>query len=80
MSSQSGKPAGQKTVLISLVAALTCAYASDAAASRSSVAPAVDGADLSARVTALVERVRALRPALVRDLPAASKTAQFKNH
>ena len=65
--------------VVSLVAALTCAFASDASASRPSVAARIDNDQLAARVAAIVERIRLSEPALLRDLPPDSKVAQWKN-
>jgi hypothetical protein len=65
--------------VVSLVAALTCAFASDASASRSSVPARVDSDHLAARVAAIVERIRQVEPTLIRDLPPDSKVAQWRN-
>ena len=65
--------------VVSLVAALTCAFASDASASRPSVAARFDKDQLAARVAAIVERIRLSEPTLIRDMPPDSTVAQWKN-
>jgi hypothetical protein len=72
-------PLGQGTGVASLVTAVVCVLASDALASRPSVEPYVGEQALSARVAAIVERVRLADPALVRDLPPTMKMAQWRN-
>jgi hypothetical protein len=67
------------TVVVSLVAAVTCAFASDALASRLPADRRTGEQELSARVAAIVEHVRLVNPALVRDLPAEKKIAQWRN-
>jgi hypothetical protein len=79
MSSQSNKPFGQGTAVVSLVAALTCACAGNALASRPATAPDTGEAELSARVASLVKRLQAIEPALVRELPALKNIAQWRN-
>jgi hypothetical protein len=78
MSNQS-KPLGRRTAFVSLVAALSCASAGSALASRPT-APATTGkADLAARVAALGKRIEAIDPAVARDLPDLTHIAQWRN-
>jgi hypothetical protein len=70
-------PTCKGAVVGSFVAAVACVLASDALASRSPSEPCVRG--LSARVAAIVERVRLVDPTLLRDLPADKKIVQFSN-
>jgi hypothetical protein len=72
-------PLCKGTVVVSLVAAVTCVLASDALASRLAAEPPVGEQKLTARVAAIVERVRLVDPALVRDLPPEKKIAQWRN-
>jgi hypothetical protein len=65
--------------VVSLIAALTCAFASDASASRPPATARVDSDQLVARVAAIVERIRLGEPTLLRDLPPDAKVAQWKN-
>lgn len=67
------------TVVASLVAAVTCALAGDALASRLPAAQCTGEQELSARVSAIVESVRLVNPALLRDLPREKKIAQWRN-
>jgi len=67
------------TVVVSLIAAVTGAWGSDALASRPTVAARGGDQELSARVAAIVERVRLVDPALMRDLPPQTKIAQWRN-
>ena len=67
------------TVVVSLIAAVSSVWASDALASLPTVEPRVGDQELSARVDAIVERVRLIDPALVRDLPPETKIAQWRN-
>ena len=67
------------TVVVSLIAAVTGVWASDALARRPTVDPRVGDQELSARVAAIVERVRLIDPALVRDLPPQTNIAQWRN-
>jgi hypothetical protein len=67
------------TVVASLVAAVTCALASDALASRLPPDRCISGQELSARVAAIVEHIRLANPTLVRDLPPQKKIAQWRN-
>jgi hypothetical protein len=57
--------AGREIGAVSLVAMVTCALATDALAT---LHPADANGELSARVAAVVERINASDPALVRDL------------
>jgi hypothetical protein len=70
---------GQEAAVVSLVAIVACAFASDALASRSPAGPSLGEQELSARVTTIVERVRGVDPALLRDLPQEMKIAQWRN-
>jgi len=79
MSNQSGKSFGHKPAIVSLVAALSCAGAGHALASRPTAVTNTGGADLSARIAALGERIEAIDPALVRDLPDLTNIAQWRN-
>ena len=79
MSEQKRPHLRQGPTVVSLVAALTCAFASDASASRPSVPARVDSDHLAARVAAIVERIRLSEPTLIRDLPPDSKVAQWRN-
>jgi hypothetical protein len=65
--------------VVSLVAALTCAFASNASASRPSVPARVDNDQLRVRVTAIVERIRLSEPTLLRELPPDATVAQWRN-
>jgi hypothetical protein len=67
------------TVVVSLIAAVAGVWASDALASRPTVAAGGGDQEFSARVAAIVERVRLVDPALVRDLPPQTKIAQWRN-
>ena len=79
MSDQPDRPFAQRTAVVSLVAALTCAFANDAAASRPAAAPNRSETELSARVAALAKRLQALEPTLLRDLENSPKIAQWRN-
>jgi hypothetical protein len=68
-----------KTIVVSLVAAVTCASTGDALASRPTVEPRVAEQELSTRIAAIIERVRLINPALVRDLPPETEIAQWRN-
>jgi len=79
MSNQSDRrsPFGQGSAIASLVAAVACTFASDALASQSPARP--DERELAARVAAIVERIRLVDPALVRNVPPEMKIAQWRN-
>jgi hypothetical protein len=79
MSSQSEKPFGQRTAIVSLVAALSCAGAGNALASLPTAPANTGAADLSARVAALGKRIEAINPALARRLPQLTNVAQWRN-
>jgi|HubBroStandDraft_6_1064221.scaffolds.fasta_scaffold619291_1 hypothetical protein len=79
MSNELDMPLGQRTAVVSLVAVFACALASDAVASRLPTEPSAGEVDLSARVAAIVERIRLSEPALQRDLPPEVKIAQWRN-
>jgi hypothetical protein len=72
-------PMCKGAVVGSLVAAVACVLASDALASRAPAEPCVREQELSARVAAIVDRVRLVDPTLLRDLPADKKIVQFRN-
>ena len=67
------------TVVVSLIAAVTGVWAGDALANRLTVEARVGDQELSTRVAAIVERVRLIDPALVRDLPPQTNIAQWRN-
>jgi hypothetical protein len=69
----------QGAAVVTLVAAVACALASDACASRLPVEPSAGEQELSARVAAIVERIRLGEPTLPRDLPPEAKIAQWRN-
>lgn len=69
----------QRSVVVSLVAAVACTLASDARASRPQTKPSIGEQELSARVATIVERIRVGDPALLRDVPLANKVAQWGN-
>jgi hypothetical protein len=80
MSDESNRPAlRQGAAVASLVAAVACVAAGDARASRLPVAPSAANQELSARVAAIVERIRLDQPTLLRDLPPEAKLAQWRN-
>jgi hypothetical protein len=79
MSNQSDKPFGQTTAAISLVAALTCAFATDAATSRSPSPASSRETELSGRVASLVDRVRQVAPGLLAASQTHGKIAQWRN-
>jgi hypothetical protein len=79
MSNELDMPLGQRTAVVSLVAVFACALASDAVASRLPTEPSAGEVDLSARVAAIVERIRLSEPALQRDLAPEVKIAQWRN-
>jgi hypothetical protein len=77
MSSKLNRPASLQGAAV--VAAVACAFACDANASRLPVEPNAGDQELSARVAAIVERIRLLEPTLLRDLPPEAKIAQWRN-
>ena len=72
-------PAGQGTAVVSLAAVITCALATEAFARHTPNPPRVSENELSARVAAIVERIRLLSPTLVGDLPPDLRIAQWRN-
>jgi hypothetical protein len=54
--------------------------ARDARSTQLAVEPRAGDQNLSARVSAIVERMRILEPTLLRDLPPEWKIAQWRNH
>lgn len=71
---------GRGAVVVSLIGAVACALASDALASLPPAEPSAREPDLSARVAAIVERIRLADPTLVRVLPPEGKIAQWRNY
>jgi hypothetical protein len=63
------------TVVVSLVAAVTSVFASDAFASRLTAEPRAGEQEISARVAAIAERIRLVDPALLPQLPPGPKMA-----
>lgn len=79
MTSKFDRPAMvQRVAAVSLVSALACAF-TDARASGVLVEPNAGHQELSARVTAIVDRIRLSKPMLLRDLPPEAKIAQWRN-
>jgi hypothetical protein len=66
--------------VVSLVAAVACVWASGAVASQPTGEPHFRDQELSARIAAIVERVRRVEPGLVRDLTPETKIAQWRNY
>lgn len=69
----------QGATVVTLVSVVACALARDALASPL-LEPRADDLNLSARISAIVERLRLLEPTLLRDLPPEVKIAQWRNH
>jgi hypothetical protein len=69
----------QGVAVVTLVSAVACALACDAYASGPAVKPSASDQELSARVSAIAERIRLLEPRLVRDLPPEVKIVQWRN-
>ena len=69
----------QGAAVVTLVSAVACALACDARASRLPVEPSAGDQELSARVAAIVERIRLREPTLLRDLPPEATIAQWRN-
>jgi hypothetical protein len=69
----------RRAVVVSLVG-VVCALASNALASLPPAESSARERDLSARVAAIVERIRLGDPTLVPALPAESKIAQWRNY
>jgi hypothetical protein len=72
-------PEFQRPVVVSLVAAVACALAGGAYASGASIDLSADKPELSARVATVVERIRQAEPTILRDLPADTRIAQWRN-
>jgi len=70
----------QGAALVTLVSLIACALARDARSTQLAVEPRAGDQNLSARVSAIVERMRILEPTLLRDLPPEWKIAQWRNH
>jgi hypothetical protein len=80
MSDESNRPALLPgAAVVSLVAVVACVAGGDARASRLPAAPNAGEQQLSARVAAIVERIRLDQPTLQRDLPPEAKLAQWRN-
>jgi hypothetical protein len=80
MSCKLDRPASlQGAAVVTILAAVACALACDARASRLPVEPSAGDQKLSARVAAIVERIRLRDPTLLRDLPPEAKIAQWRN-
>jgi hypothetical protein len=75
MSNQSDSPFAQRTAVVSLVAALTCTFAGNAAASLTPAAAAPGEMQFSARVKTLVDQLRRAEP----TLPRTGSVAEFRN-
>ena len=69
----------QGVAVVTLVSVVACALACDARASRPAIEPSAGDQELSARVSAIVERIRLLEPRLLRDLPPEVKIVQWRN-
>jgi hypothetical protein len=69
----------QGAAVVTVVAAVACALAYDASANRLPVEPSAGDQELSARVAAIIERIRVREPTLLRDLPPEAKIAQWRN-
>ena len=69
----------QRAAVVTLVSVVTCALAREAGANRSAVEPSAGDQELSARVSAIAERIRLLEPRLLRDLPPDVKIVQWRN-
>ena len=69
----------QGAAVVTLVSVVACALARDARASRPVVEPGAGDQELSARVSAIAERIRLLEPRLLRDLPPEVKIVQWRN-
>jgi hypothetical protein len=68
----------QGAAVVTVVAAVACALAY-ASANRLPVEPSAGDQELSARVAAIIERIRVREPTLLRDLPPEAKIAQWRN-
>ena len=69
----------QGAAVVTLVSVVACALARDARASQPAIEPSAGDQELSARVSAIVERIRLLEPRLLRDLPPEVKIVQWRN-
>jgi hypothetical protein len=69
----------QGAALVTLVSVVACALAREVGASRLVVEPSTGDQELSARVSAIAERIRLLEPRLLRDLPPDVKIVQWRN-
>ena len=80
MPDESDRPALlQGAAVVSLVAVVACVAAGDARAIRLPAEPSAGEQQLSARVAAIVERIRLDHPTLLRDLPPEAQLAQWRN-
>lgn len=69
----------QGSAVVTLAAAVACALAGDAFASRVPTQLTAGEPEFSARVSTIVERIRLGEPSLLRELPADAKIAQWRN-
>jgi len=69
----------QGAAVVTLVSVVACALAREASATRLVVEPSGGDQALSARVSAIAERIRLLEPRLLRDLPPEVKIVQWRN-
>ncbi len=79
MSKQDRTPFSQGTALISIVAALACAFPGNAHAIRPPIDCGTGVGTLSARVAAVAKRIRLIESALPSDLPSDGNVALFGN-
>ena len=75
MSDQPDRSFAQGTAVVSLVAALTCAFANTTVAGGTPSAAVTGETELSARVKTLVEQLRRAEP----TLPRTGNIAEFRN-
>jgi hypothetical protein len=73
------KPTLQRGAGVSLVAAVACALAGDASASRSQPEHTEGKRELAARIDAVAEKLRSADPTLQRKLPPSAQIAQWRN-
>jgi hypothetical protein len=69
----------RETTAVSIVAALACVLSSEANASRPVAEANVGAQDLATRAASIVEWIRLREPTILRDLPAVTKMAQWRN-
>jgi hypothetical protein len=73
------RPLGQGAIVVPFIAGLSCAFASTALASQAPAQAGIGVGDFSARVAAVVERVRLIEPALLRERPRNAAVALWSN-